>query len=69
MLDNEIKPNVSNEKDKKVIDDVMDELENMLAQAKSAQPIKRDDETEHKKKKKHHRNHSPDSKHDRKKSR
>ncbi|CAF3439785.1 unnamed protein product [Rotaria sp. Silwood1] len=69
MLDGEVKENSVNEKDKKVVDDLMDELESFEAKAKSGQSIKRDDEDQHKKKKKHHHHHSPDSKNDRKKSR
>lgn len=69
MLDDDIKPSISNEKDKKVVDDLMDELENLGTKAKADQSIKREDEVEYKKKKKHHRHHSPESKHDRKKSR
>jgi len=68
MLLDDIKPNSLNEKDKKVVDDLMDELENLGAKVKADQ-LKREDEDEHKKKKKHHRHHSPDSKHDRKRSR
>jgi hypothetical protein len=68
MLAEDIKPN---EKDKQIVDDLMDELENLGAKAKSAPSIKHEDEdeAEYKKKKKHHRHRSPDSKHDRKKSR
>lgn len=51
MLDNEIKPNISNEKDKKVVDDLMDELENIQTKIKSDKTIKRDDDDEHKKRK------------------
>ena len=69
MLDEEIKKSSANEKDVKVVDDVMDELENLLAKSKSDPPIKHENEDEYKKKKKHHRHRSPDSKHDRKKSR
>lgn len=66
MLLDDIKPTIPNEKDKQVVDDLMDELENLGAKVKSKHD---DDEDEHKKKKKHHRHRSPDSKHDRKKSR
>jgi hypothetical protein len=69
MLDSEIKPTIVNEKDKKVVDDLMDELANLGAKVKSSELTKHDDEDEYKKKKKHHRHRSPDSKHDRKKSR
>lgn len=65
MLDEEIKSKASKEKDKQVVDDLMDELENLQAKAKSGQSTKREedeDEDDHKRKKKHHR-------HDRKKSR
>ena len=47
----------------------MDELENLGAKVKSGQITKRDDDDEKKKKKHHHHHRSPDSKHDRKKSR
>ncbi|CAF4624907.1 unnamed protein product, partial [Rotaria sp. Silwood2] len=67
MLNEEMKENSTNEKDKQVVDDLMDELANLGAKAKGDQPIKHD-EDEHKKKKKQHRHHSPDSKNDRKKS-
>jgi hypothetical protein len=70
MLLDEIKPNSLNEKDKKVVDDLMDEFEGLEAKVKSVQSTKHEnDEDENKKKKKHHRHRSPDSKHDRKKSR
>jgi hypothetical protein len=65
MLNDDIKQDSNNAK---VIDDAMDELENLLVKTKAEPPIKRE-EDEHKKKKKHHRHRSPDSKHDRKKSR
>ena len=66
MLAEEVK---SNEKDKKVVDDLMDELENLGAKVKADQSIKHEDGDDYKKKKKHHRHRSPDSKHDRRKSR
>jgi hypothetical protein len=66
MLLDDIKPNIPNEKDKQVVDDLMDELENLGAKVKST---KHDDDDEDRKKKKHHRHRSPDSKYDRKKSR
>ena len=71
MLYEEAKPSAPNEKDKQTVDDLMDELETLEAKAKSEQSTKRedDDNRDHKKKKKHHRHRSPDSKHDRKKSR
>jgi hypothetical protein len=70
MLSNEIKPNSPNEKDKQMVDDLMDEFENLEAKAKTEKLTKREDNDEdYKKKKKHHRHRSPDSKHDRKKSR
>lgn len=69
MLTEEVKHKHENENDKKVVDDVMDELENLEAKYKSAPVIKYDDEDENKKKKKRHHHRSPDSKRDRKKSR
>lgn len=70
MLVNEIKSNIPTEKDKQVVDDLMDELENLGAKAKVKpdQSIKDEDEDDYKKRKKH-RHRSPDSKYDRKKSR
>ncbi|CAF1596770.1 unnamed protein product, partial [Adineta ricciae] len=68
MIYDETKPDIPKEKDKQTVDDLMDELVNLEAKAKSNQSVKRDDYDDHKKKKKHHRNRSPDSKHDRKKS-
>jgi ATP-dependent RNA helicase DHX8/PRP22 len=68
MLDDEIKVNISNVKDKQIVDEVMDELEHLGAKVKSSQATKHDDDDEYKKKKKHHHHRSPDSKHDRKKS-
>ena len=65
MLDEEVKEKVSNEKDRQVVDDLMDELESFQAKAKSGQSITHDeddDDNDHKRKKKHHRQ-------DRKKSR
>ncbi|CAF4080138.1 unnamed protein product, partial [Rotaria magnacalcarata] len=68
MLADELKQKSPNEKDKKVVDDLMDELENLHAKTKSDQSIKHDDDDEYKKKKKHHHRRSPDAKHDRRKS-
>ncbi|UJR38210.1 hypothetical protein I4U23_030883 [Adineta vaga] len=72
MFFEEAKPDISKEKDKTTIDDMMDELEGLEAKAKSGPSKKREDDDAdddgYKKKKKHHRHHSPDSKHDRKKS-
>lgn len=68
MLDSEIKQeNFVKEEDKKVVDDLMSELENFGAKLKTVQSTKKDYSDEDKKKKHHRR--SPDSKHDRKKSR
>ena len=70
MLDDDVKVKNSIEKDKQVVDDLMDELENLGAKVKSDQLNKRDDNDEEndRKSKKKHRHRSPDSKHDRKKS-
>ncbi|CAF1370896.1 unnamed protein product [Rotaria sordida] len=54
---------------KKVIDDLIDKLENLQVKVKSGQSIKRDDEDESKKKKKHHCHRSFDSEYGRKKFR
>ena len=61
LEEEEIEPKKIDVKDIKVVDDMFDEFENMLAKAKSGQAVKQEDHDEHKKKKKHHR-------HDRKKS-
>ena len=60
MLLDDVKQNAVKEKDKQVVDDLMDELANLQSKAKSDQPIKRDDDddSDHKKKKKHHRKKS-----------
>lgn len=60
MLLEEVKQNVVKEKDKQVVDDLMDELANFQSKIKSDQSIKHDDDddSDHKKKKKHHRKKS-----------
>ena len=71
MLDEEIRPKKLDEKDTKVVDDMMGELESMLKETKADQTVKRresSEEDDRKRKHKHHRRRSPESKHDRKKS-
>jgi hypothetical protein len=67
MLYDDVQTKKNDAKDEKVIDDVMDEFETMLAEVKSRQTTKHDGD-EPSTKKKHHRHRSPESKHDRKKS-
>lgn len=59
MLMDDVKQSAVKEKDKQVVDDLMDELENLKSKVKAAPPIKHeDDDSDHKKKKKHHRKKS-----------
>ena len=69
MLDEEIKQNSVNENDKKVVDDIMGELESLEAKVKSNDKIKHNDEDVGKRKKKRHHHSSPSPKRARKKSR
>lgn len=71
MLSEEIGVKKVDEKDAKVVNDVMNELESMLTQNKNDRTTKHhesSDDDDRKRKHKQHRNRSPDSKHDRKKS-
>ena len=64
MLEEEILPKKVDAKDIKVVDDMFDEFESMLAKAKSGQSVKKEETDEHKKrKKKHHRHEKKKSSH------